>query len=429
MPTRAARFTYLGLHCSEDTLTGHYDLDGTTFTETVQFEGVGSLRDPAVVAVATLWYLVAGLSYYKAGAAPLVDLGATPIGPAGRALFTAALHDGLGEFAFRNDLPLDDVDVIGGTPVSPTPTTGDERAVLVPFGGGIDSIVTLRHLSPALDTALFIVSPASGRFAPLERAAVVMDRPIVRATRTLDPAILTPRATWFNGHVPVTAMVTLLATVAAVASGRGGVVMSNEHSASIPNTTWRGRAINHQWSKSWAAELLLADALAEVLAPGPTVASFLRDRSEPWVAKELARETALLPHFRSCNRAFRHDPAERAPAWCGTCDKCLFIALMLAPFLPRATLAGIFDGREPLLDPALAHARDTLVGLGEAAKPFECVGDPTECATTWRQLATLPEWRDEPAIASLATRLTDTPPFASLFQPQGPSRVPDHWLS
>ena len=30
-------------------------------------------------------------------------------------------------------------------------------------------------------------------------------------------------------------MVTLLAVIAAVSSGRGGVVMSNEHSASEPN--------------------------------------------------------------------------------------------------------------------------------------------------------------------------------------------------
>jgi len=48
-------------------------------------------------------------------------------------------------------------------------------------------------------------------------------------------------------------MVTLLASVAALASGRGGVVMSNEHSASAPNLRWHDHDVNHQWSKSWEA--------------------------------------------------------------------------------------------------------------------------------------------------------------------------------
>ena len=55
-------------------------------------------------------------------------------------------------------------------------------------------------------------------------------------------------------------MVTLLAAVAAVASGRGGVVMSNEHSASVANLRWGDLEVNHQWSKSWHAEQLLAEA-------------------------------------------------------------------------------------------------------------------------------------------------------------------------
>ena len=87
----------------------------------------------------------------------------------------------------------------------------------------------------------------------------------MRATRHLDRQLLTGEDSFFHGHVPVTAMVTLLCAIAAVASGRGGVVMSNEHSASMPNLEWSGLEVNHQWSKSLAAEVLIAEALNERL--------------------------------------------------------------------------------------------------------------------------------------------------------------------
>jgi len=108
---RAELFRYVGLDVTSDTLTGFYELDGRGFVETVTFEGVKSLEAPAVVALAQLWYLVAGLSYYKAGAARRIDVGTTPLGTHGRRLFKAALSDGLGEFAYRNQLPLSDVTI------------------------------------------------------------------------------------------------------------------------------------------------------------------------------------------------------------------------------------------------------------------------------------------------------------------------------
>ena len=93
MTTRAQLFRYTGLEIDDDALTGHFDLDGRAFKESVVLEGVGSLLTPAVRAVAELWYLVAGLSYYKVGAARRIDLAATPVGTKGRALLDAVLRD------------------------------------------------------------------------------------------------------------------------------------------------------------------------------------------------------------------------------------------------------------------------------------------------------------------------------------------------
>ena len=52
-----------------------------------------------------------------------------------------------------------------------------------------------------------------------------------------------------NGHIPVTAINSLIAIATAVLHGLGPVVMSNERSASDPNLIWNGHEINHQWSK------------------------------------------------------------------------------------------------------------------------------------------------------------------------------------
>jgi hypothetical protein len=424
---RSELFRYVALDITDSSLTGTYELDGELFVEEVSFEGVDSLRTPAVTSVAELWFLLAGLSYYKAGAPRRVDVGSTPLGASGRRLLEAALREGLGEFAFRNDLELDDVTITGGVDPHVVHPDIDPDRVLVPFGGGIDSVVTTTQLSPSLDQALFVVSPAAGRFAPLEATASVTGHDIIRATRVLDDKILKGSDSYFNGHVPVTAMVTLLAAIAALASRRGGVVMSNEHSASAPNLRWRDLDVNHQWSKSWDAEQLIANALEERVGASFVVASFLRDRSEVWVAKIFSELTDYHHVFRSCNRAFNQRLEQRLATWCGECDKCLFINLMLAPFLTRSTLRDIFH-HEPLSDPQREDQLRVLVGQGQSSKPFECVGDPGESAVALRNVAQMDEWADVEFLRTLANKLNADRTFDELLVPEGPSRVPAHWL-
>jgi UDP-N-acetyl-alpha-D-muramoyl-L-alanyl-L-glutamate epimerase len=424
---RSELFRYVDLAVTETTLHGTYELDGRRFEESVVFEGVDSLESEPVRSIAELWFLLAGLSYYKAGAARRIDVGDIPLGEAGRALLDAALLEGLGEFAYRNELFLDDVVIDGGRDVVEHKINLDAERVVVPFGGGIDSVVTTSHLASHLDQTLFIVSPTSGRFAPLEETAHVTGLPVIRARRSLDPQLLSHDASFFHGHVPVTAMVTLLAAVAAVASGRGGVVMSNEHSASAPNLRRGALEVNHQWSKSLLAERLIARAIEERIGDELVVASFLRDRSEIWVAEAFSRLDRYHHVFRSCNRAFTQALEERLGTWCGECDKCLFINLMLAPYLSRATLSDIFH-HEPLSDPARDAQLRILVGVGVDAKPFECVGDPDESAAALARVSELNEWRDVERLAEIAREVSPDRAFDELLEPQGPSHVPAHWL-
>jgi hypothetical protein len=209
---------------------------------------------------------------------------------------------------------------------------------------------------------------------------------------------------FFNGHVPVTAILSGVAVLAAVLAGRDAVIMSNEWSASVPTTTARG-PVNHQWSKSAAFEELFRRALADAGEQLPDYFSLLRARSELWVARRFSELAEYRPVFRSCNRAFTQDAGRRLDHWCGNCDKCCFIDLVLSPFLSAADLAAVFDGREPLADPSLRGPFRILLGLTAEPKPFECVGDADECRAAVLLAAARPDRASSTMLQALAVEV------------------------
>ena len=416
-----------------------YALDEHRFEERIAVAGATAEMwdDPAVREAARLVHLLAGVSYYKAGAPPVVDLGDTPIRPGEPEFLADYFLHGLGEFAFRNGLTLDLAFTGGAISGPPVPFSPAPARPLVPFGGGIDSIVTVesvRRLAP--DLSLFVVSRAGDRFAALEDAAAVAGLPVLRAERALDPAILRSTERGFlNGHVPVTAIISAVAVLAAVLDGRDAVVMSNERSASVGNVEVDGRSVNHQYSKSAAYEDWFRRVLGQAFEHPPDYFSLLREHSELSVARRFAELRDYHHVFRSCNRAFHIDPAQRLATWCGRCDKCAFVDLVLAPFLPAAELDTIFDGREPLADPELGDRFRTLLGLSAEAKPFECVGDVDESRTAAVLAFDRPDRRDSVVLASLVhelgPRAADAAAAAApgLLRLDGPGNVPEAYAA
>src|SRR5690606_27894773 len=149
--------------------------------------------------------------------------------------------------------------------------------------------------------------------------------------------------------------------LAAVLEGRDAVVMSNEWPSSSGSVEGDGRPVHHQWSKSLAFEPAFRAALAASGGPAVEHRSRLRPSSELLIAERFARHTRYRLACQSCNRGFHLDPARRLDHWCGRCDKCCFVDLVLAPFLPADRLAAIFRGREPLDDLDLLPRFEALV--------------------------------------------------------------------
>ena len=175
--------------------------------------------------------------------------------------------------------------------VSPVAYEPDPGRPLIPFGGGIDSIVTVASLAADHpDAALCVVEPPNQRFAAIEDAAAVTGLPVTRIVRTIDPLVRRSSELGFlNGHVPVTAIVSAAALVAAVLDRRDAVVLSNEWSASVPTLVTDGHAVNHQWSKSDDFEQAFGDLVLSALGPSISVFSYLRPRSELWVGATVRR--------------------------------------------------------------------------------------------------------------------------------------------
>ena len=290
-------------------------------------------------------------------------------------------------------------------------TSGGLRA-LVPFGGGIDSIVSVEHVRQRADVALFVVSRPGDRFEAIDRPAAVSGLPVVRAGREIDQQLMRSAELGFlNGHVPVTGILSAIAVLAAVLGERDAVVMSNEWSASVPTLEHDGRPVNHQYSKSASFEAAFRAVLAADPAGLPDYFSMLRDRTELWIAEVFAGLERYHGSFRSCNRAFHLDKSLRLGHWCGQCDKCCFIDLILAPFMSAEALRAVFaadgGGSEPLAKPELAPKFRALLGAG--TKPFECVGEVSECRAAVLLAARRADRAGFPLLKELAAEVAGAP--------------------
>jgi UDP-N-acetyl-alpha-D-muramoyl-L-alanyl-L-glutamate epimerase len=441
-PRRGGAFRYEGYDIDPEAkrLTCRYSLDGRAFAETVTFPGGGAWDDPALDQAARWVFLLAGVSYYKTAAPPLIELPTTPLRPTESDFLRRVYLDGMGEFAYRNGLDLTDLrveaPVLDGDAARPATTAspGPTKRPLVPFGGGIDSIVTVEMVRPLADAALFVVAREGDLFAAIERPAAVTGLPVVRAERAIDPQVLRSRELGFlNGHVPVTGIISAIGVMAAVLDGRDALVMSNEWSSSVGNLEVDGRTVNHQWSKSLDFETGFREVLAQSVGTAVDYFSRLRPYTELLIAERFSHLTSYHQAFQSCNRGFHIDPAQRLDHWCGRCDKCVFIDLILSPFMDAAALAAVFGGHEPLDDETLLPRFEALVDTSGALKPWECVGEVGECRAAVALAVRRPDRAGSPVLATLAERLGDRLPgpddIAAQMVPLGEHHVPDAYAT
>ncbi|MFZ0666058.1 MAG: hypothetical protein WAM97_09900 [Acidimicrobiales bacterium] len=374
-------------------------------------------RDQAFDRVVRLLHMAAGTSYYKAAAPGIVHIDSGPLSPAELAFVTDLYDKGLREFAYTNGIPIPlavevraDIEalrpVTDGAPVS---------GIGIPIGGGKDSIVVVEALRD-LNPVLVCVNPSPAAL----RTAHTSGLALASVKRTIDTKLLELNdAGALNGHVPITAIISLICVLAGYAFDYSTTVMALEGSADEPTRVIDGVEVNHQWSKSGECEVELRDALAGITA-GIAYGSTLRDLSELEIAGAFAQLPRYFHEFRSCNKNFSlTGPVD---GWCNDCPKCRFVFLMLATQLGPADLESIF-GADLLSRADQAPGFIDLLEIGR--KPFECVGTREESTDAFIELSRSPEWAGsvvvqrvkpyvEGAIKSQTVRLSPAQVFESV---------------
>jgi hypothetical protein len=391
-----------------------YGLGDLRFIETLTLPAGGNVaatQTPAFAKLLDLTAIVLGVSYFKLKAPFTISAPDIALTEAERAFTVDVYENGLGEFYARNDLKrFGKLSVEApNDPQGTKPNVSLADRVLLPIGGGKDSLVSVDLLTHVgMPFTPFAVNPKGPILTSVEKIGTEP----VYVTRTLDTEMirLGKEPGYYNGHVPSTAINSMIASLCALLFGYNQIVLSNERSASEGNVEFDGRETNHQYSKSLGFELLIASILSDATGGALKYFSLLRPYSEARIASLFTHETKFDHVFSSCNRNFRLTGNDGA-LWCGECPKCHFVFLIFAPFMSKDRLLSIF-GKNLLDVPENEHSVRELAGLA-GQKPWECVGEILEAAACLYTLTRHAEWHDSYVVKAVKDDL-----FAQYGEPK-----------
>jgi hypothetical protein len=313
--------------------------------------------------------LIELISYWKAACPPKIIIKPFQLDELQVKWWKNMWYNGLGEFFYLNKIevkPDNFVEVISDSEkvIGPVNLNMNKKQVLIPIGGGKDSIVTLELLKDHFNCIPLIINPRKASLESIRLAGYGLND-YVEIQRTIHPQLLQLNKLGFlNGHTPFSALLAFISVFSAYLTGSNTIALSNESSANEPTNIDTG--VNHQYSKSFAFEKDFRNYMKMYISPDINYFSFLRPLKEYDIARLFAGYPKYFSAFKSCNAGSKTD------SWCGNCPKCLFTFIILSPFVAKDTLVELF-GKDLLNDEKLLTYFDELTGLSEI-KPFECVG-------------------------------------------------------
>jgi len=312
-------------------------------------------------------------SYWKATCSPEIIIRAGALDKDQAAWWRNIIIKGMGQFFYENKINWKSPDFlkISVNPSIAAPALGSadlelKNSYLVPIGGGKDSIVTLSLLKERGEKITpFLLNASRAAKRTIKIAGI---KTPIKVERKIDSNLLSLNTRgYLNGHTPFTAVLSFLSVFCAVLFDHQNIAFSNEKSANEGNAVYLGKNINHQWAKTSEFEKMFKNYSQKYLAKNVNYFSFLRKYSELQIAKMFAKYPKYFPAFSSCNRGIKINKK-----WCAECSKCLFVYVMLYPFLKQKQLLKIF-GKDLFEENGLWPTLKELIGRGEH-KPFECVG-------------------------------------------------------
>lgn len=315
------------------------------------------------------------VSYWKAVCSPEMRIDCGELSPEQVQWWKKLYFSGLGEFFYINGITPDFSDFITIKANGNFSGNNTERpelsGCLVPVGGGKDSALTLETLTNAGMKCLCYGINKRCSITATVTTAGLPENSLITAKRNFDRSLIEyNKKGCLNGHTPFSSVVAFSAEITSYINRLKYIVLSNESSAN--ESTVIGQNVNHQYSKSFEFEKDFHEYEEKYLKTGIYYFSFLRPLSEFQIAEMFSAYRKYLPVFRSCNLGSKFSP----DIWCGDCPKCLFVSLILSPFLTNDELTEIF-GKDLLNDESMSEYFTELIGKS-IHKPFECVGSVDE---------------------------------------------------
>lgn len=287
--------------------------------------------------------------------------------------FKKLLYNGLGEFLYLNNIEISENELFNITSYGKQKNfelNYQGKGNLIPVGGGKDSNVTLELLKNEFETnTCFIINPKN---ANIECATIAgyQDKTI-KITRIIDKKIIELNKEGFlNGHTPFSALVAFISYLTAYLSNKENIILSNEDSAN--ESTVIGTNINHQYSKTYEFENDFNNYTKKYFKTNIKYFSLLRPLTEFQIGMLFSNYKHYHKTFKSCNLGSKNENWN----WCCKCPKCLFVYIILSPFLYKDELINIF-GNDLYENKDLLETFIELLGYSKT-KPFECVGTYNE---------------------------------------------------
>lgn len=313
--------------------------------------------------------LIELISYWKCTCSKNVIIEAGYINEDQMNFFKKLYYYGLGELLYTNGIKVEYEDFMNikcthkNENVTFPKYNGNGN--LIPIGGGKDSNVTLEILKNE-NNSVFMINPKSANLNCASYAGYTSDKTII-VKRVLDKKLLDLNKEGFiNGHTPFSSLVAFISYLSAYTNNKKYIVLSNESSANESNV--KGTKVNHQYSKTYEFENDFNNYTKTYFKIDIKYFSLLRPLSEYQIAYLFSHYDKYHKIFRSCNVGSKKEPW----MWCNNCPKCLFVFIMLSPFLYKNKLIAIFN--EDLYEKKeLLSTFIDLIGYGNN-KPFECVG-------------------------------------------------------
>lgn len=393
-------FKFLSYYFDKKSLTGTFvyqGIDNTIFTEKITFAkhpeaqagkffnatddpSLNNLLDRAMF----LAFMLLGSSYYKAHPTPYIEV-PKPIDDFQAKFFNKVYQEGLSQYAFENGLTRENLaHFTPSTTQLEAPIKYNGKGLLSLQSGGKDSLlVATLLLESRIDfTPWYVSSDPDGSHPAVidELFPQLLDKKASIAIRQIDKLHL-QQSGGLNGHVPVTFINTALGIIQAILNNQNIVMTSIGNEGAEAHAYINDLPVNHQWSKTWEAEQLLAEYVKRYISEDIKVGSPIRKYSELRIAELFVNKCwqRYGYKFSSCNQAnYKQGTNNSQLSWCGECAKCANTYILFSPFLAPQSLQTLFHDVDLFQKPTLINIFKGLLGIDNVMKPFECIGSVDE---------------------------------------------------